>query len=169
MSRTRVLALATVIAVASFFTTGVVTAQAAGSGVATVAAVAKPSPVCLPISADGVGQDLGGGRTTATISVAGVVIGTTEASFTVTGIEGSVASFTGDITFRNPYGTLVAPVSGTLDTATGHFVSFSTTVSGTRAYRQVTGSLTFTGTENLATGAFTEVVTGTLCVPRPRP
>ena len=101
--------------------------------------------------------------------MAGVAIGTTEASFTVTGIEASVASFTGDITFRNTYGTLVAPVSGTLDTASGHFVSSSTTVSGTRAYRQVTGSLTFTGTENLATGAFTEVVTGTLCVPRPRP
>jgi hypothetical protein len=120
------------------------------------------------VSADGVGQDLGGGRTTATISVAGVVIGTTEASFTVSGLEKTVASFTGDIIFRNAYGTLTAPVSGTLDTATGHFVSSSTTVHGTRAYRHVTGSLTFTGNENLATGAFTEVVTGTLCVPRPR-
>ena len=167
MSRTRILVLAVVIAAASAFSTGAVTAQAAESRAATVAAVAKPSPVCLPVSADGVGQDLGGGRTTATISVAGVVIGTTEASFTVSGLEGTLASFTGDIIFRNAYGTLTAPVSGTLDTATGHFVSSSTTVHGTRAYRHVTGSLTFTGNENLATGAFTEVVTGTLCVPRP--
>jgi hypothetical protein len=160
--------MATVIAVASVFSTGAVTAHAVGSRGAPVAALAKPSPICLQVSADGVGQDLGGGRTTATISVAGVIIGTTEASFAVNGIDGTVASFTGDIIFRNSYGTLVAPVSGTLDTASGHFVSTSTTVSGTRAYRHVTGSLTFTGNENLATGAFTEVITGTLCVPRAR-
>ena len=167
MSRTRVLVLAVAIAVAWVFSTGTTTAQAAGSAGVSVAAAAKPSLVCLPVAADGFGQDLGGGRTTATISVAGVAVGTTEASFTISGVEGTVASFTGDIIFRNAFGSLVAPVSGTLDTATGQFVSSSTTVTGTRAYRQVTGSLTFTGTENLATGSFSEVVTGTLCVPRP--
>ncbi len=79
MSRIRVLVVAAVFAVASVFSIGAVTAEAAGSGPATAAAAAKPSTVCLPVSAKGVGQDLGGGRTTATISVAGVVIGTTEA------------------------------------------------------------------------------------------
>lgn len=168
MSRTRIWGLAAVIAVASVLSTGGVTARAAGTGDAKVVAGAKPPPLCLPVRANGAGQDLGDGRTTATISVAGVVVGTTQASFTVTGIEGTVASFTGDIIFSNSYGTLVAPASGTLDTATGDFVSSSTTVSGTGAYRRVTGSLTFTGNENLATGAFIEVVTGMLCGPRPR-
>jgi len=45
-------------------------------------------------------------------------------------------------------------------------VSTSTAVFGAGAYRPVTGSLTFTGKENLTTGAFTEIVSGTLCGPR---
>ena len=51
----------------------------------------------------------------------------------------------------------------TLDTTTGRFISKSTRVSGTGGYAGVTGRLTFRGTEDLATGAFTEKVTGRLC------
>lgn len=130
---------------------------------ASTPAVARPGPVCVPVAATGVGQDRFDGTTTATISIRGVAVGTTEGAFTVTGVNGTVASFTGTIIFRNALGALVAPVTGTLDTATGDFSSTSTTVTGTGLYRSLTGSLTFTGHEDLPTGAFTEVVTGALC------
>lgn len=134
----------------------------------TVVAPARTPAVCLPVSATGVGQDLGGGQTTATIAVRGVVIGTTTGSFTVTGVTGTVASFTGRIAFSNALGTITAPVTGTLDLSTGDFASSSSALTGTGAYSGVTGTLTFTGHEDLTTGAFTETVTGTVCLPRPR-
>ncbi len=118
---------------------------------------------CLPVEATGVGQDLGGGQTTATISVHGFTIGTTAAAFTITGMDGTVASFTGPITFTGLGGTLTAQVAGTLDVTTGAFTSTSTSLAGTGTFRHVTGQLTFTGTEDLATGAFTESITGQLC------
>ncbi len=119
---------------------------------------------CLPIEATGVGQDLGGGRTTATISVHGVEVGTTAAAFTITGQDGTVVSFDGPITFTGLGGTLTAQVTGTLDAATGDFTSTSTSVTGTGTFRDVTGDVTLNGTEDLATGAFTETITGELCV-----
>ncbi len=118
---------------------------------------------CLAVDATGVGQDLGGGRTTATISVRGVEVGTTAAAFTITGMVGTVASFTGPIAFTGLGGTLTAQVTGTLDVATGAFTSTSTSLAGTGTFRRVTGDLTFTGTEDLVTGAFTESITGQLC------
>jgi hypothetical protein len=123
---------------------------------------------CVAVDATGVGQDLGGGQTTATISVAGVEIGTTAAAFTITGVDGVVASFAGPITFTGRGGTLTAQVSGTLDLTTGAFMSTSSSLTGTGAYRGVTGDLTLTGTEDLATGAFTESIAGRLCVTRGR-
>ena len=118
------------------------------------------------MDATGVGQDLGGGRTTATISVHGVEVGTTAAAFTVTGTVGTVASFAGPITFTGLGGTPTAPVTGTLDVTTGAFTSTSTGITGTGALRHVTGDVTITGTEDLATGAFTETLTGHLCLGR---
>ncbi len=127
-----------------------------------------PSPPaharCVPVAASGVGQDLGGGQTTATISVAGVEVGTTAAAFTITGVDVNIASFTGPIVFTGLGGTLTAQVTGTLDVTTGVFGSTSTSVTGTGLLRRVTGDLTFTGTEDLATGAFTESIRGQLCL-----
>ena len=118
---------------------------------------------CLPVHATGVGQDLGGGQTSATVSVAGVEVGTTAATFTVSGVAGNVASFSGPIVFTGLGGTLTAQVTGTLDVTTGVFVSTSTSISGTGSLHAVTGALTFSGTEDLATGAFTETIDGRLC------
>jgi hypothetical protein len=120
--------------------------------------------LCTPIRAAGVGQDLGNGQTTATISSHGLLLGTTAAGFTVTGQVGTVASFMGPIVLTNRFGTITAPVTGTLDVSTGDFRSSSTTLSGSGAYQVITGSLTFSGNENLLTGAFTELITGDLCV-----
>jgi hypothetical protein len=76
--------------------------------------------------ATGVGQDLGGGRTTATISVESFEVGTTTAAFTIAAVNGAFASFIGPITSTGLGGTLTAQVAGTFDVATGAFTSTST-------------------------------------------
>ena len=134
-----------------------------------VAAAATPAEArgavsCHAINAKGVGQDLGGGRTTAQIIGGGLLHGTTEASFVITGFSGTVASFTGTIVFTVNNATLTAAVSGTLDVATGEFEAATSAVSGTGKLAGATGSLSFSGVEDLATGSFTEDVTGEICV-----
>jgi hypothetical protein len=120
-------------------------------------------PICLPVSATGVGQDLGGGNTQATISIHGVVVGRTNASFTTTQVVGKTASFTGPIVFSSPPGTLTAQVAGTVDLTTGAFLATSTSITGTGLLRGITGRVTLVGHESLTTGGFTETLTGQLC------
>ena len=122
------------------------------------------APSCHPIDASGVGQDLGGGNTVARISDGGLLQGTTAASFAITGFSGTVASFAGTITFTTNRATLTANVAGTLDVATGAFSATTSGMTGTGKLAGVTGSLAFDGLENLATGAFTEMIGGSICV-----
>jgi len=148
------LVAATVMATAALATP----AEAGGRG--------HPKLYCVAVSADGVGQDLGGGNTTATISVRGRAIGTTTAAFTQGDPSGTAAPFTGSLVFtpnRVP-GTLTAQLSGEFDVTTGVFTATSTSVTGTRALRGVTGSITINGAENFAETSFTETITGQLCV-----
>lgn len=119
-------------------------------------------PICLPVSASGVGQDLGGGHTQATISIHGVVVGRTNASFT-TQVVGTIASFTGPIVFSSLPGTLTAQVAGTFDLTTGAFLATSTSITGTGLLRGITGRVTLVGHESLTNGTFTETLTGQLC------
>lgn len=132
---------------------------------AAQSAGARPT-VCLPFTATGVGQDMGGGRTTATISVGNHRIGSTEASFTIGEVTGTVASFAGPLTFRpdRVRGTLVAQLTGTVDLATGRFAAASTSISGTGRLSRVTGDVRIEGVQDLSSGAFTETLTGRLCV-----
>jgi len=131
---------------------------------AVAPAVALGSTACHSIDATGVGQDLGEGRTVAQISDGGLLQGTTAASFQITGLSGTVASFAGTITFTTNRGTLTATVAGTLDLATGAFSATSSSLSGTGKLAGASGSLVFNGVENLATGTFTEVITGSICL-----
>lgn len=119
---------------------------------------------CHEIDATGVGQDLGGGHTVAQISNGGLLQGTTAAAFTITGVSGTVASFAGTITFTSNRATLTAQVAGSLDLATGVFNATTSGISGTGKLAGATGSLAFSGVEDLGTGAFTEVVVGEICV-----
>ena len=73
--------------------------------------------------------------------------------------RGRRGAFTGTIVFTNDAGTLVAPVVGTLDTASGEFVSTSDSVTGTDGYADVTGRLTFAGVEDIGGLTFTETCT----------
>jgi hypothetical protein len=123
-------------------------------------------PICLPVSATGVGQDLGDGKTEATISIHGVEVGRTNASFTTTEVVGTIASFTGPIVFSSRAGTLTAQVAGTVDLATGAFQATSTSITGTGLLRRITRRVTLVGHQNFATGGFTETLTGELCAGR---
>jgi hypothetical protein len=130
-------------------------------------AEAKPPPAnrCFSVEATGVGQDLGEGRTEATIYVHGRPVGTTQAMFTITGATETAVSFAGPIEFtpRSLPGTLVAPVTGTVDLTSGQFSATSDAVAGAGRLSGVTGSVAISGTQ-LATGEFTETLHANLCV-----
>ena len=130
---------------------------------AAVPAAARGAVSCHNINAKGIGQDLGGGQTTAQIIGGGLLQGTTRASFVITGFSGTVASFEGTIVLTVNNATLTAHVSGTLDVATGEFQATTSSISGTGKLAGATGRLSFSGVENLSTGSFTEDVTGDIC------
>jgi hypothetical protein len=139
---------------------------------ATPAAASHPG-VCVPVQLTGAGQDLGPDgqghlRTTATVLLGGFPIATTDATFTPAGPPvDNVLSFTGPIVFTPRLGTstLTADVHGSVDVMSGAFQATSATVSGTGLLAGVSGELTFAGTENVTTQAFSETITGTLCTP----
>src|SRR5205823_3847534 len=87
----------------------------------TIVGQARADESCHNIVAKGVGQDLGGGSTQAQIIGGGLLHGTTLGSFVITGVSGTVASFTGTIEFTTQHGTLTVTVAGTLDVSTGEF------------------------------------------------
>ncbi len=118
---------------------------------------------CHTINAKGIGQDLGGGQTQADILGGGLLQGTTEATLTITGFSGTVATFEGTIVFTVNNGTLTAELSGTFDVATGAFSATTTSMSGTGKLAGATGALSFSGIENLADGTFTEDISGEIC------
>jgi hypothetical protein len=134
------------------------------------AAQAKPQvarQLCVPVYASGVGQDLGNGMTEATISSHGVVLGSTHATFTPITTSPTSETFSGPIVFSSAAGTLTAQVTGSFDisgSTAGTFNASSTSITGTRLLRGVSGHVTLNGNENLSTGAFTETITGRLCV-----
>jgi hypothetical protein len=135
----------------------------APSGLASADGAHRASKVCAPVSATGVGQDLGGGSTVATVYVDDHAIGTTAATFTITGARGPILSFAGPIVFTSDPGTLTAQVTGTLNSNNGRFRSVSSSVTGTDELAGVLGKLRFRGVESLVDGSFTESITGRLC------
>ncbi len=135
-------------------------------GAAQAASPRSAHRLCTPVRATGVGLDLGGGMTTATISSHGIVLGHTHASFTMGPITGTSASFSGPIVFTSDLGSLTANVAGAFDVSTGAFHATSQSVTGTGLLRRVTGRVTIDGLENLSTGSFTETIAGRLCVGR---
>jgi hypothetical protein len=121
---------------------------------------------CQHVHARGVGRETSPGKTTATIFVRGVEVGTTTASFMPTGMEGTVASFVGPLTFTSDLGAIVAQTAGTLDTATGNFVARSRDLTGTGDYSGITGRIKIRGTEDFTDLSFTERISGRVCFPK---
>ena len=77
-----------------------------------------------------------------------------------------MASFVGPLVFTSDIGTITAQTAGTLDIATGLFVSRSADLTGTGAFRGVTGRISLRGTVDLTDGSFTERISGRLCFPK---
>ena len=119
---------------------------------------------CLTINARGVGQDLGGGNTTATITRGGVLNGTTAAHFDITGGAPPALTFAGTVVFTTRNGTLTVGIAGTFNVSTGVFNASGPVTAGTGVFTGATGNLVFAGVENLTTGVFTETVRGTICL-----
>ena len=128
------------------------------------AAVPRAHAICVPVRATGAGEDLGAGRTQATISSHGIVVGRTNASFALGQVVGTSAPFSGPIVFSSVLGTLTAQVAGSFDVASGAFHAASTSLAGSGLLRGVGGSVTLAGVEDFATLTFTETITGRLCV-----
>jgi hypothetical protein len=119
---------------------------------------------CHKINAKGIGQDLGGGSTTAQIMGGGFLHGTTAGTFAIVGGAPPAFAIAGTVVFTTNAGTLTVGVSGTFDVSTGAFSATGPVTSSTGKLEGATGSLTLEGVQDLGTGAFTETVTGSICV-----
>ncbi|MFW2334621.1 SMP-30/gluconolactonase/LRE family protein [Ilumatobacter sp.] len=106
-------------------------------------------------------------RTEATID-SGLLRGTTEAAFTITGGTPTGFAFAGELTFTTRRGTLTLDLAGTLDVSTGEFASSGPVRSGTDRFDGAVGTITLDGVQDLAdpAGSFTEQVTGEVCFDR---
>ena len=135
------------------------------AAVAAAASANAPAAVsCHKINAKGIGKDNGDLTTNARIIGGGLLHGTTAAAFTPTGLIFPDFFFSGSITFATNNGTLTASLNGSLNVVTGEFAATTTGMSGTGQLAGVTGKLTLRGVEDLSTLAFTEDVTGQICV-----
>lgn len=105
-------------------------------------------------------------RTVAQIRGGGLLQGTTEAAFQVTGVTPTGIAFAGGITFTTNRATLTVDLDGTLDLATGEFSSGGDVSEATGKLDGATGTLTLAGVQNLLdpAGSFTETVSGEICV-----
>ena len=119
---------------------------------------------CHKINAKGVGQDLGGGITEARIIGGGLLHGTTQGNFVITGGAPPVFAIAGTVTFTTRQATLTVALTGTFDVATGAFVTTGPVLTATGKLTGATGTLTLDGTQDLSTGRFTEEVNGLICV-----
>lgn len=129
---------------------------------------------CHEINAKGAGQGVpsqagdppGLIRTVAQIRGGGLLQGTTEAAFQVTGVTPTGIAFAGDITFTTNRATLTVNLDGTLDLATGEFGASGGVADATGKLDGATGTLTVAGVQDLLdpAGSFTETVSGEICV-----
>jgi hypothetical protein len=119
---------------------------------------------CHKINAKGVGQDLGGGMTEAKIIGGGLLHGTTQGSFAITGGAPPVLSIAGPVTFTTNKGTLTVTITGTFNVATGDFMASGPVTAATGKLAGTIGTLVLDGIEDLTTGTFAEDVSGLICV-----
>jgi hypothetical protein len=131
----------------------------------TVSRPAEAWRFCQHIDAEAAGHDDGDGTTEAhVVGNGGLLHGaTTEASFTITGMTGNVADFEGTVDVSSHQASFVVTVTGTFDLATGAFHASGPVGAGTGWFTGVSGTLTFDGVEDFATGDFEEDITGRLC------
>ena len=120
---------------------------------------------CLSVHARAIGQNLGGGRTEATIVHAGILNGTTSGQLKIIGGTPPVLNVVGTGVLTTHHGTLAVSIVGTFNAATGVFEATGQVVHGSGIFAGASGVLTFVGVEDLHTGRFTQTITGTICLP----
>jgi hypothetical protein len=125
---------------------------------------AKADVSCHNIRAKGVGQDQGGGVTTARIIGGGLLHGTTVGNFVVTGFSGTVATLGGTVVFTTNNATLTVTITGSFDVVSGEFSASGPVTGATGQLAGATGNHLFGGIEDLSDGTFVEDVTGQICV-----
>ena len=129
-----------------------------------IAGPADAAVACHKINAKGTGQDLGGGMTQAQIIGGGLLHGSTQGIFSITGGAPPVLSIAGLVIFTTTQGTLTVTVTGTFDVANGSFVASGPVTAATGKLSAATGSLLLDGIEDLTTGKFIEDVSGLVCL-----
>lgn len=134
------------------------------AGGAQTTSAAAPHDSCLSVNARADGQNLGHGRTAATITHAGILNGTTAGQLEVTGGTPPLLTVVGTGVLTTNHGSLTVSVAGTFNTATGVFEATGHVVHGTGVFAGATGVLTFMGVEDLTSGRFTQTITGTVCL-----
>ena len=134
------------------------------SGIAVAIPNTDEKTSCHIINAKGIGQDLGSGRTQADIIGGGLLHGTTEGNFVITGFVGTVASFTGTVVFTTNHGTLTVTVTGIFDISNGKFDATGSVTDSTGKLDGATGTINLQGVEDLTNGSFVEDVTGRICL-----
>ena len=134
------------------------------AGGAQTTSAAAPHDSCLSVNARADGQNLGHGRTAATITHAGILNGTTAGQLEVTGGTPPLLTVVGTGVLTTNHGSFTVSVAGTLNTATGVFEATGHVVHGTGVFAGATGVLTFMGVEDLTSGRFTQTITGTVCL-----
>ena len=102
--------------------------------------------------------------TEATIVHAGILNGTTSGQLAMTGGTPPVFTVMGTGVLTTHNGTLTVSVVGTFNAATGLFQANGQVVHGTGTFAGASGMLTFVGVEDLASGQFTQTITGTVCL-----
>jgi hypothetical protein len=141
-----------------------VSAAVVTAGGAQTTSAAVHHDVCLSVNARAIGQNLGHGRTQATITHAGILNGTTTGQLEVTGGTPPVLTVVGTGVLTTHHGTLTVSVVGTFNGATGVFEATGQVIHGTGVFAGATGTLTFLGVEDLTSGRFTQTITGTVCL-----
>jgi len=119
---------------------------------------------CHKINAKGAGQDNFNLTTTAQIIGGGLLQGTTQASFGVTGGTATLLDIAGTVMFTTHQATLTVSVTGKFNLETGEFKASGPVTAATGKLTGATGDLVLKGVEDLATGKFVEDVSGEICV-----
>jgi hypothetical protein len=116
------------------------------------------------INAKAVGQDLGGGNTSARVINGGLLEGTLAGNLTINSVAGPVAFFTNTITFTNQHGTLTAVLTGAIDLTTGQYHALGPVTGATGKLAGAKGYIQLSGVVNFATGIFSEDIAGSISV-----
>lgn len=148
----------------------------AGVGVAALLlALAAPGQAaaaskkrCYTLSAEGVGHnDNATNSTDVTFTKDPLLKGKGTGGFAIVGGAAPVFEITTNLTFHTAYGKLTVDTEGSMDVSDGTFESKGPVKSGTKRFKGATGTIKFVGEADIASGDFTDKVTGRICARKP--